>query len=107
VFAAGTYNEVKRTFSLLLGVSILWAVLAVLVLPWTGIPKTTRQWILLVVAGPPLYVLGEAFFGWVFSQKHGHKISRESFSWTRILVAVAIYVAAAVAAVWLGSLVGW
>lgn len=44
---------------------------------------------LIVVIGPPVYVLGEAFFGWLLSSDHGRAVSKNRFSILRIVVALA------------------
>jgi hypothetical protein len=46
------------------------------------------QWLTYLLIGIPLYLLGEAFFGWLFSPEHGRRISSRSFSPARILVAI-------------------
>jgi hypothetical protein len=70
---------------------------------WPWAPKTTLQWIILIALGPPLYILGEEFFGWLFSRKHGFAISPREFSFLRIGVGLVVCLA------WLGllSLLWW
>jgi len=53
-------------------------------------PQTTLQWALLIVLGPPLYVLGEALGAWVFSPERGYRISPKSFSILRLVFALMI-----------------
>jgi len=53
-------------------------------------PQTTLRWALLVVLGPPLYVLGEALGAWVFSPERGYRISPKSFSVLRLVFALVI-----------------
>ncbi len=55
---------------------------------WPDLPHTSLQWFLLVAFGPPLYVLGEGFFGWLFSPKYGKAISAREFSFVRVLLAL-------------------
>jgi hypothetical protein len=62
---------------------IAWLLLIQL---WPHLPHTALQWFLLVAFGPPLYVLGEGFFGWLFSPKHGKAISDREFSFVRVLL---------------------
>ena len=58
------------------------------------------KWLLYTVVAIPLYLLGEAFFGWLFSEERGRKISSKSFSPVRILFALPFAVAA-IAVFWL------
>lgn len=60
---------------------------------WPNLPQSELQWALLIAFGPPIYVLGEAFFGWLFSQRHGQSISSNSFSFKRILIALPVVLA--------------
>jgi len=53
-------------------------------------PNTTLQWALLLVLGPPLYVLGEALGAWLFSPERGHRISPKNFSLLRMVYALVI-----------------
>jgi len=78
-------NQIKR-LQLLFGLATVWLVLAVLLTLqlWPDLPKTNLGWFLLVVVGPPAYVAGEGFFGWLFSEKHGKQISTKQFSWLRV-----------------------
>jgi hypothetical protein len=71
---------------------------------WPDLPKSYLQWLLLVVFGPPLYVLGEAFFGWLFSLRHGQSISPRPFSPIRILVALPVVLAFLALSWWLSWL---
>lgn len=70
----------------LLAVAAGWLLIAAIALAvlWPNGPQTTGQWVLLIVAGPPLYLLGEAFLGWLFSPEHGRKISSARFSIDRV-----------------------
>ena len=91
---------------LLYGV-VAWVVLGGFLLfqLWPGVPKSTVQWISLLVVGPPLYLLGEALFGWLFSERHGEKLSPRRFSVLRIVVAFPIVLAAFAVSWWLSWLV--
>ena len=62
--------------------------LAVEFLP--DLPHSKSQWLLFIAFGPPLYVLGEAFFDWMFSTKHGQAISPRGFSVARVLIALPV-----------------
>jgi hypothetical protein len=50
-------------------------------------PKTTVGWVMLIVIGPPVYLLAEGIGEKIFSRKVGEKISRKGFSIARIIVA--------------------
>jgi hypothetical protein len=56
-------------------------------------PASALEWALLFVAGPPLYVLGEALGSWLFSAESGHQISPKGFSVLRIAYALVIMLA--------------
>ena len=81
-----------------------WAMFAVLLLlqllPDT--PKTTRGWMLLLVLGPPAYVVLEWASSRLFSSKTGAQISSAGFSFARVVVAlIVVLVALAPFAWWL------
>jgi len=71
---------------------------------WPDLPQSKLMWVLLVFFGPPFYVLGEAFFGWVFSERHGYSISSSGFSFKRILVALLVVIAFFVLSWWVSWL---
>jgi hypothetical protein len=71
---------------------------------WPDLPQSKLQWILLVIFGPPIYVLGESFFGWLFSQRHGQSVSSRTFSFKRILIALPVVLAFAALSWWLSWL---
>lgn len=56
-------------------------------------PNLPRSKFLFIALGPPLYLLGEGFFGWLFSEKHGRAISQSKFSGARILIALVVILA--------------
>ena len=80
----------KKALTFLVALTVTWAFLVGLVILSLGVPKTRTQWIIAVIAGPPLYVAADAFGGWLFSKAHGERISAKPFSWLRILVALAV-----------------
>lgn len=47
----------------------IWLLIAGVILLnfWPHMPRSTAQWALFIAFGPPLYVLAEGFFEWVFS----------------------------------------
>jgi hypothetical protein len=57
---------------------------------WPDLPKSKPQWLVFLLIGPPLYVLGEAFFGWLFSREHGYARSPRPFSAVRVVIALPI-----------------
>jgi len=67
-----------------------------------NLPKSTSGWLLFVIVGPPLYILAEAFVGWMFSSQHGYAISPRRFSLARLLIAGSV-VLLRVVLVWLSS----
>ena len=58
------------------------------------------KWLLYYLLAIPLYLVGEAFFGWFFSEARGRKMSPKSFSPARILFALPFAIAA-MAVLWL------
>jgi hypothetical protein len=101
-----TMSNAERSWSrtLLVG-AIVWLGIAGLLIVqlWPNVPLSTFQLAFLVGFGPPLYVLGEGFFTWLFSPEHGAAISQKRFSIKRIAVALP----AAVAALGLSSWLFW
>ncbi len=83
----------KRAFTVLGALTVMWAFLVGLVILNTGVPKTRTHWIIAVIAGPPLYVAAEVFGEWLFSRGRGERISAKPFSWLRIFVALAVMLA--------------
>ena len=73
-----------------------WLALATLMLlfEWlferSSVPKGPWGIIAFVLVAPPLYMLGEKFFGWLLSPEHGKVISPSSFSVARMLVALVV-----------------
>jgi hypothetical protein len=68
---AGDSDRRRRRKAILCG-SLVWcAVVGALVFQlWAGLPHSKLQWVFLVGFGSPLYLAGEAFFGWLFSMRH-------------------------------------
>ena len=58
-----------KWLSLLPALALLWLVIGCFLAfqLWPDLPHTKLQWFLFIVFGPPIYILGEAFFGWLFS----------------------------------------
>jgi hypothetical protein len=67
----------------------MWAMLvAVMAMElYPALTNGARQWPLLVVMGPPIYVTAELVAAKVFSHESGVRISSATFSWKRVLVA--------------------
>jgi hypothetical protein len=84
-------NSPKR-IQLLLGLAAVWLFVAgMLILQlWPDLPKTDFGWFLLIVFGPPVYVAGEGFFGWLLSKKHGNRISNKQFSLLRVVLSLVV-----------------
>ncbi len=72
-------------------VTAAWVFLAAVICLQLGrIPGGRLEWFLLFITGPPLYVLGEGFFDWVFSPEHRRRISPERFSLIRVLLVLVV-----------------
>jgi hypothetical protein len=54
------------------------------------IPNSYIQWLVVIVIGPPLYVLGELIIGGFFSPERGNAISSKQFSALRIIIGVVV-----------------
>ena len=83
-------------------VAVVWAALVGLCVLslWPTLPHGARQWGLLIVFGPPVYVSFEILAEWPFSARQGYAIAKkQGTSGSRILVAVL-----AMATI---SIVGW
>ena len=91
----------------LLVVAILWLAVATFLAVqfWPEVPHSALKWVLFIVFAPPLYVLGEAFFGWLLSAKHGAAISPKRFSGKRILIALPVVLAVFALSWWLSRLI--
>lgn len=76
----------------LLVVALVWLLVAGLLTLqlWPGLPESTLQWVLFIALGPPVYLLGESFFAWLLSRRHGHCVSPDRFSFKRIFVELAV-----------------
>ena len=87
--------SIQKLLSVLPALAILWLVVGCLLIVqfWPDLPHTNLQWFLLIAFGPPVYILGEEFFGWLFSAKHGEAISSRKFSPVRILLVLPIALA--------------
>lgn len=72
--------------------AVAWLVVSGLVLLQIApyFPRSTLEWMLLIVVGPPLYVLGEALGAWLFSPERGYRISPKGFSVLRMVYALLI-----------------
>lgn len=76
-------EKYSKRLQFLFTLGAVWLLLVAMLegLLWPDLPKTNLGWIILVVLGPPAYIVGESFFGWLFSEKHGKAISSKQFSW--------------------------
>lgn len=76
----------------------VWIFLVVMVLvQWGRVPKTAVGWVCLVVVGPAAWLAGQAFFDWLFSDRHGKAVSDRKFSIGRMAIAFVVMVVAIVA----------
>ena len=88
---ARTQVIVVATLWLLIGSYALWA---------TGVQSS---WGFYVVLSLPGYVLGEFFFGWLLSRRHGLALSRAKFSLTRMAAALLVAIVFVVVSLWVSS----
>ena len=100
----------RPRLSALLPIALVWMIVAGLLVVsfWPALPSTWLQWLLFIAFGPPVYVIGEEFFGWVFSSRRGAAISNRRFSLKRILFGVCVMLVCLPIAwglIWLGSYV--
>ena len=84
-------------------VAVIWlfAAAALTFQLWPNLPRSNLQWILFLAFGPPLYVGGEAFFGWLLSERHGRAISIRKFSVGRLAVALSVLLVLCLVTWWL------
>jgi membrane protein implicated in regulation of membrane protease activity len=96
---------IHKWLSLLLVLALLWLGIGCFLVFqfWPDLPHTKLQWFLFIVFGPPIYIVGEAFFGRVFSPKHGQAISQREFSLVRVLLALPIALAFFALSWWLAQ----
>jgi hypothetical protein len=89
--------------SALLPLALVWllGVVLLVVAFWPTLPRTWLQWFVFILVGPPLYVLGEEFFGWLFSSRRGAAISNSGFSFRRVLIALSMLTGLITVAWWL------
>lgn len=68
----------------LVPVAMVWVLAGCFLLAqlWPDLPQTRKQWALLLVFGPPLYVIGEAGSAWLVARTHNS--SGKRFSLARI-----------------------
>jgi hypothetical protein len=83
-------DMLKPWFRRVPAVAAVWMVVAAFLASqlWPQLPRSWLQWFLLFAIGPPLYVLGEAFFVWLFSGSHGRAVSPRAFSFARVAMTV-------------------
>lgn len=83
-------TSIRSWFRWLVPVMVMWLLTGcILVLElWPNLPSNRKQWVLLLVLGPPLYVLGEAGDAWLSAS--AHRFSGKRFSLARIAFALPI-----------------
>lgn len=99
-----------RSFvSALVGATIVWSVLCgvILLSVWPLMPRTRLQWVLLIVFGPPLFVLGEHLGDQLFSKRVGLRISPRRFSILRILFGVLVMLAVYAVSIGIARVLGF
>lgn len=76
-------------------VALVWLVVCGLLLAqlWPDLPRTQAQWALLLVVGPPLYLLGEAGSAWLQAMAQRRADMGKGFSWLRIACALPVALA--------------
>jgi uncharacterized membrane protein SirB2 len=85
-------NAGRRWYRVLPLAALAWLFIVGLLILEFGpdLPKSKSRWLLFIAVGPPLYILGEAFFGWLFSREHGDALSPRRFSVARVLIALPV-----------------
>lgn len=92
-----------------LAVAVFWLVIAgILALQfWPLVPHTAKGWVAFVAFGPPLYMLGEAFSGWLWSTRPARVLASHPSSGLRIIIGVVIGAAIFVGGILLSLHFGW
>jgi len=91
-------NRAGRHFVIV--VALCWLLLGAFVLWVTAVQSRWVYWVVLALPG---YVLGELFFSWLLSRRHGIALSRSRFSFTRIAAALIVAIGFVVASLWVSS----
>lgn len=101
-------DQPRERFRLVMVAALAWALIAGVMLVWRAprFPQSRLEWFLVLVVGPPFYVLGEGFFGWLFSAERGRQISSRPFSLLRVLLALLVVLALAGLGVLVSALLG-
>ena len=83
-------NAITKVGGILFWCAVAWLIVAgVLALQfWPAVPNTAAGWVAFIAFGPPLYVLGEGVFEWLWSTRAGRAVSEHPSSSLRILVGV-------------------
>jgi hypothetical protein len=86
-----------------LGLIMRWSRLAVVLTLWAllvglvalalypELPRTVRGWLLIVIAGPALYVTVELIAEKALTRGAGLRMSAERFAWRRVVVALLVF----------------
>jgi hypothetical protein len=87
-------NAIKKAIKFTVFVALSWLFIATLLILWLvpELPHSNSGWLIFLAFGPPLYALGELFFGWLFSANHGFAISSCRFSLKRVCIALPLVV---------------
>jgi hypothetical protein len=96
-------SKVSRT--ILMGVVVWLLIAGVLVLYlWPHLPRTAVGWVVFVVVGPALYLLGELLFERLMSTRPARALAQHPSSGLRIFVGVLFGVVLLSLAIWLSWL---
>lgn len=74
----------------LVGIAVAWLLVAgiALLTIWPSAPQSPSGWIVFFIFAPPLYVLGEALFEYLWSTRLGRAISEHPSRLVRISAGV-------------------
>lgn len=86
--------------------ALAWAVMAGLLVlqQWPDLPRSWRNWVLLLGVGPPVYLLIEAWSTWVLAE--GRRWNDKKFSVLRLLLLFPVAMFWFLVAWWLSSFMG-
>jgi hypothetical protein len=87
----------------LVGIAIAWLVIAgiAMLTIWPSVPQSPIGWIVFFIFAPPLYVLGEALFEYLWSTRLGRAISNHPSRLVRISTGVVFGCVLLAISVWL------
>jgi len=73
-----------------IGIAIAWLVIAAIVMlsVWPTVPQTGLGWVLFFIFSPPLYILSEVLFEYLWATKIGRSVSNHPSRIVRIAAGV-------------------